>query len=101
MFAALWMVFAEPWANPVLAFAPSFPPCISPSFSTANDSLVIGLLRRKTGSQTCRRRAVETASPPSFVRFHRRDAGYGRQGLPRPVRQGGGAASPLAHGPLR
>jgi hypothetical protein len=47
MFATLWMDFAEPWTNPVPAFAPSFPPAISPSFSTANDSLVIGLLRRK------------------------------------------------------
>jgi len=47
MFAALWMDFAEPWTNPILVFAPSFPPAISPSFSTANDSLVIGVLRRK------------------------------------------------------
>ena len=49
MFAALWMDFAEPWTNSVLAIAPSFTPAISPSFSTANDSLVMGPSRRKIG----------------------------------------------------
>jgi hypothetical protein len=52
MFAPLWINFTEPWTNPVLAFVPSLAPVISPSFSTANDSLVIGRLRRKTGRRT-------------------------------------------------
>lgn len=55
MFAALWMDFAEPWTNLILGFAPSFTPAISPSFSTANDSLVMGLLRRKDSGPNLRK----------------------------------------------